>query len=273
MNIVMVRHGSTPGNELKRYIGVTDESLSRKGMEEVRRLKERLWNDPILADTKPLVAVSPMQRTWQTAQILLEGVAWQELRSLPDGSKAWKRQSLPGGAEGWEQQISLLRVRDFRECDFGAFENKNHLELAGRDDYQNWLDSGGRGPFPGGEVPDAFQRRCCLAFLELLRLAARMRKNPKTLLIVAHGGTIMSIAERFALNEEGAQRPFYKWYIENANAFLFKTIRDDLPPRSFADTDGEPGRKGTGRIETGSLENDHFLRRTGCIRHGEATGT
>ncbi len=254
-------------------------------MEEVRSLRERLWNDPMLADTRPLVAVSPMQRTLQTAQILLEGLAWKELLSRPDGG------------EEWEQQITLLRVRDFRECDFGAFENKNHLELAGNEDYQNWLNSGGMGPFPGGEVPDAFRRRCCLAFLDLLGTAANMKKKPKTLLIVAHGGTIMSIAERFALNEEGAQRPFYEWYIENANAFLFETIADDLPLLSLEGAGREIGdhtgcmhterihaerihtehihaeRIHTGSIEAGSLNNDHFLRRTGCIRYGEAAGT
>lgn len=36
MKIIFIRHGQTKGNEEKRYIGRTDESLSQKGIEEIK---------------------------------------------------------------------------------------------------------------------------------------------------------------------------------------------------------------------------------------------
>ena len=33
--IYLIRHGKTPGNEEKKYIGVTDESLSDIGRKEI----------------------------------------------------------------------------------------------------------------------------------------------------------------------------------------------------------------------------------------------
>ena len=61
MKIIFIRHGQTKGNEEKRYIGRTDESLSQKGIEEI---KNRLYPD---ADT---VWVSPMKRCVETAKII-----------------------------------------------------------------------------------------------------------------------------------------------------------------------------------------------------------
>ena len=51
-------------------------------------------------------------------------------------------------------------IPDFRECDFGLFENKNHAELNGRQDYQAWIDSVGELPFPGGEGRRKFAAHC-----------------------------------------------------------------------------------------------------------------
>lgn len=85
-------------------------------------------------------------------------------------------------------------VGDFRECDFGAFEGMNYAELNGRADYQAWIDSGGETPFPGGESRAEFAARCVGAFEALL---ARDIRDDWA--IVAHGGTIMAIMERYAI--------------------------------------------------------------------------
>ena len=55
-------------------------------------------------------------------------------------------------------------IPDFRECDFGEFENKSYADLNGRADYQAWIDSGGEQPFPGGESRAQFAARCVAAF-------------------------------------------------------------------------------------------------------------
>ena len=96
MKIIFIRHGQTKGNEEKRYIGRTDESLSQKGIEEI---KNRLYPG---VDT---VLVSPMKRCVETAKII-----------YPDSK--------------------YIICNDFRECDFGIFEGKNYDELKNDSDYQ-----------------------------------------------------------------------------------------------------------------------------------------
>lgn len=65
MKIIFIRHGQTKGNEEKRYIGRTDESLSQKGIEEI---KNRLYPD---ADT---VLVSPMKDVSRLQKLFIRTV-------------------------------------------------------------------------------------------------------------------------------------------------------------------------------------------------------
>ena len=125
MKIIFIRHGQTKGNEEKRYIGRTDESLSQKGIEEI---KNRLYPD---VDT---VLVSPMKRCVETAKII-----------YPDSK--------------------YIICNDFRECDFGIFEGKTYEELKDREEYQAWLDSGGTIAFPEGEEQKEFRSRCVRGML------------------------------------------------------------------------------------------------------------
>lgn len=161
MVIYLVRHGATAGNLQGRYIGTTDEPLCRQGKKE---LEERA----ALPGTEALF-VSPMLRCRQTADILYPGM---------------------------EQHV----VADFRECDFGAFENKNYKELSGDPAYQAWVDSGGRRPFPGGESREQFQERCVDAFCAVCRRARAA--GWESFACVVHGGTIMSILEALARPEQ-----------------------------------------------------------------------
>ncbi len=154
MKIWMIRHGKTEGNLQKRYIGATDEPLCAQGVEELKRQKVPGRMDALF--------VSPLRRCRETASILFPG----------------------------QEQIV---EDDFRECDFGEFENKNYMELAEDSSYQKWVDSMGRLPFPGGESREAFQKRCVSAFDRMLFLAGQ--EHWDTVGMVVHGGTIMSIME------------------------------------------------------------------------------
>ena len=98
-------------------------------------------------------------------------------------------------------------VPDFRECDFGDFEGKNYQELSQNPAYQNWIDSGGRMPFPNGEHPEAFRKRCVSAFLEYLP------ENGTTAYAV-HGGTIMSILSYFS------GRDYYDYQVRNGGGYV-----------------------------------------------------
>lgn len=194
--IILIRHGKTYGNTLGRYIGTTDEELCLEGREELAALRESVQYRSIRPD---LVYVSPLRRCRQTAEILFPGVP---------------------------QEI----CRDFRECDFGEFENKNYKELSGNPAYQAWVDSGGTLPFPGGESREAFQERCRAEFARVLRALGR-RAGSNTVFVV-HGGTIMSILSAYAAPEgklegqtpygqapQGAADPFYRWQVKNGEGW------------------------------------------------------
>ena len=154
MKWVLIRHGQTQGNREHRYIGCrTDEPLCSQGIDA---LKGREY--PAVRR----VFASPMRRCLETAEILYPG-------------------------------LPVEIIADFRECDFGEFENRNYAELNGRADYQAWVDSGGEMPFPGGESRAEFAARCVHAFDELTA-----RSLQEDCAIIAHGGTIMAIMEKYA---------------------------------------------------------------------------
>ena len=125
MRIYLIRHGKTPGNQLNRYIGITDEPVLEEDQEQLKKQNypkaERLF-------------VSPLLRCRQTAACIYPGQ---------------------------EQQV----IQNLRECDFGRFENKNWKEMTGDAEYQAWVDSNATLPFPGGEDPQKFRDRACQGFL------------------------------------------------------------------------------------------------------------
>ena len=57
LKIYLIRHGQTPGNKLKRYIGTTDEQLSQEGREFLEKLSypmpESLYVSPLLRCVEP----------------------------------------------------------------------------------------------------------------------------------------------------------------------------------------------------------------------------
>lgn len=179
LDLLLLRHGRTKGNLEKRYIGTTDEPLTQAE-------RERLENCRPVAFHPDIVFVSPMKRCVETASILFPAV----------------------------RQIS---VRDFRECDFGRFENKNYQELQSDPAYQAWIDSGGTLPFPGGESMSGFEERCALAFEEVLERC--VRDDTKEAAIVAHGGTIMSILDTWGPSGHS----YYDWQVPNGEGFLVET--------------------------------------------------
>ena len=169
MKWVLIRHGQTQGNLEHRYIGCrTDEPLCAQS-------RDALAGKPY-PDVRR-VFVSPMKRCIETARLIYP-------------------------------QIEPEVITDFRECDFGAFENKSYAELSGRSDYQAWVASGGEMPFPGGESRTRFAARCAAAFE---RLDAQ-----EDAALVVHGGTIMAIMERFAVPKGS----YYEFQVKNGEGYV-----------------------------------------------------
>ena len=201
MIIYFIRHGATEGNLEKRYIGRTDECLCPEGIERLKELKEFMPDIQAVSNTAgcksaEAVFTSPMKRCIETADIL-----------FPDKKN--------------------IIIDDFRECDFGDFEGYNYQELNGNTDYQHWIDSNGQIAFPNGESPQEFRQRCINGFMQMLQIicgTCKMndvaldkgcgRNGISAVAAVVHGGTIMSILEKYEKHHE-----YYRWQCGNGSGY------------------------------------------------------
>lgn len=177
--ILLLRHSMTRGNLEGRYIGCrTDEPLCGEG---IRLIRSRSYPE---ADR---IYASPMRRCIETAQVI-----WGDVRPV-------------------------ILVPELRECDFGAFENKNYAELNGDPAYQAWIDSGGTLPFPEGESMEAFRARCREGFQ---RIAGEIRGTALRAAAVVHGGTIMAVLERFGC----PKRAYFDYQVKNGCGYLLTPL-------------------------------------------------
>ncbi|MDE7297564.1 MAG: histidine phosphatase family protein [Lachnospiraceae bacterium] len=186
MKVYLLRHGRTRGNEEHRYVGRTDEPLTKQARESLRA-KGAAAEGIVRPD---VLYVSPLLRCRETAGILFPG----------------------------QEQIV---VDALRECDFGEFEDMNYVELNGRPDYQRFLDSGGECGFPGGETKREFQDRCVGGFLGVIAPELE-RQSDRQLFFVVHGGTIMAILDRFS----DPHRDYYDWQTGNGSGYAAEVSWD-----------------------------------------------
>lgn len=174
LKVILLRHSITEGNKKKRYIGITDEPLCQEGIALIQQK-----NYPQGAQ----LFASPLKRCVQTASILYPG------------------------------QL-IHTIDDLSECDFGEFENQNYMELADNPHYQEWIDSNGQLPFPGGESREEFKKRCLRGFERAVTYG--IREDVPSIAIVAHGGTIMSIMEEYAQ----PSADYYHWQVSNGCGYM-----------------------------------------------------
>ena len=209
--IVLIRHGMTQGNKEHRYVGTTDEELLPESVEQLRSMRE-FWQEQVLSkdragiqcDESTLVSdptvnlceesvkivgdnltvyVSPYLRAKQTADILFPGA-------------------------------KQVEIAEFAECRFGAFEYKNYAELNGNPDYQRFIDSGGTSAFPGGESRAEFTERVMRGFEKLL--ADVEESQSYTIVVVAHGGTIMALMDQ--LSEP--HKDYFDWQVKSGEGVV-----------------------------------------------------
>lgn len=153
ITLILIRHGETAANREHRYLGRTDEPLSREGIEVLRQKKEEKRYPKAQA-----VFTSPMKRCRQTAEILYP-------------------------------EIPHIEIPEWIEMDFGDFERKNYEDLKNDERYQEWIDSNGTLPFPNGESREIFIRRCMQGMNHMLTSV----QEEKTVAAIVHGGTIMAL--------------------------------------------------------------------------------
>ena len=162
ITLVLIRHGATKSNMKHRYLGKTDESLSREGELQLAEYKKLQ-----LFPNIDFLFTSPMKRCIQTAEILYS-------------------------------ELQPVSIKEWEEMDFGVFEGKNYMELQGDERYQAWIDSHGTLPFPEGESREEFILRCDKGFHRMIEKVKQIKEEGhKTIGMVVHGGTIMALLSKY----------------------------------------------------------------------------
>ena len=178
--IHLIRHGITEGNLLGQYVGRTDLPLAKEG---VAQLEELMRRSPY--PSAQVYYSSPLKRCIQTLHIL-----------YPNAQP--------------------VVINDFRECDFGDWEGKTAQELSDEAEFADWMDSGRAVTPPNGESGGVFMQRVCAAFEKVVE--GMMRSGTESAVIIAHGGTIMSILSAYGL----PHADFYDWMTENGCGYSLR---------------------------------------------------
>lgn len=139
MQFYLMRHGKTKSNEERRYIGLSDESLSELGRSEVKRLGS-------FPDVE-FVFVSILRRSQESARLLFPNA---------------------------KQHI----VKGIEELSFGEFEGKTSAELAKHTAYQPWVDAECTTRCPQGEGLDDIMQRSSEAFHKIVAHALHLKIVP-----------------------------------------------------------------------------------------------
>ncbi len=161
--IHLIRHALTKGNLEGRYIGQTDEELSKEGIEQLEKMKTD-YDYPY----PDVVFTSSLKRCKQTSAIL-----------YPD-----------------KQPIEM---RGFDECDFGEFEGHTAEELERYDEFKDWLSGGEDACALNGESNKDFATRVCNCFMKTVD--GLIKTGTSSAAIITHGGVIMSILAAFGVPE------------------------------------------------------------------------
>lgn len=206
--IHLIRHGLTQGNLLGQYIGSTDSSLCKEGIAELKKLKQNYDYPKAQA-----YFCSPLKRCKETMKILYP-------------------------------EAKPILIRDLREISFGEWEGKTAKELAAKDPhFAEWMESGKAYTPEGGESGGVFMQRTCLAFEKIVN--GMLRSGTTSAVIVAHGGSLMSILSTYGL----PRAKFYDWMTQSGCGYTMQIIPglwmrsmvaevcETIPPREKADPD------------------------------------
>ena len=151
--LLLVRHGDTELNSRERFWGCTDVKLSATGIEQAKKLSERLASEKIDA-----VYASDLERAWRTAEIIAS-----------------------------RHQIEVVTCPEMRETNFGKIEGLSFDEVSRLypELTESWLSWDIQMRFPDGEG-------VCEVNDRVSKFKDRLRKHApeETVLIVAHAGTM-----------------------------------------------------------------------------------
>src|SRR5690242_5835881 len=117
--LLLIRHGETAHNRLRKYCSYTDAPLNGQGIIQADLLSRRLTLEAVDA-----IFASDRQRAYRMADLVFKD------RSLP-----------------------IERLPELQEMHFGAWEGLTHEQILSQaeESYRRWLDAPDQTPIPGGE--------------------------------------------------------------------------------------------------------------------------
>ena len=171
LRLLLTRHGETEWNLQHRYQGWGDSPLTAAGIEQARRLGQRLAHEPLDA-----VYASDSERAWRTAEIAVAG-----------------------------RGLSVTKDPDWREIRYGAWEGHTPEEIEAQ-----WpglyarrsADPDTVAP-PGGETRVQLRERL-LAAIERLR----RQHEGQRVLVVTHSGCVGLLGSWFHTGATASVRQY-----------------------------------------------------------------
>lgn len=151
--LILIRHGETKWNKIKRYQGHMDIELNDWGRQQAEEAARELANLDI-----NYFASSDLKRAKTTAEIIASF-----------------------------HQNNVLELKELREMNFGDWEGKSFKEIQNENplDFQKWIKDPVKYSPPSGENLKEFQKRILQGFNQVLE------KEAERNVIITHGGVIM----------------------------------------------------------------------------------
>ena len=182
VRLLLIRHGETDWNRALRFQGQIDVPLNAMGLEQARRVGQRLAALHRRGEAAvPDLHSSDLQRAVQTATPI-----------------TWATHERTDGGEPHAQSVPLNTLRALREQHFGVFEGNTASDNQTRhpDLWDQWRRFDANFALPGGgESTLAFHDRVITALLDLCQ-----QTDCADLTVVTHGG-VLDMVWRHARNE------------------------------------------------------------------------
>ncbi len=154
VRLLLVRHGRSVWNALGRVQGHADPPLDEMGLEQAKRIAERLKDQSVAA-----IYASPLQRARLTAEII--GQKFPSIEIVPDDR--------------------------LKEIDVGVMTGLTwaEIEVQYPDFASRWHEEGWTNATHYGETQQIFRARVAAVMQEIVA-----RHAEQTVVVVSHGGTI-----------------------------------------------------------------------------------
>lgn len=190
-DLIIVRHGESVWNKKGIWTGLTDVSLSQRGIEESKQVAYKLFGKKI-----DIAYTSVLKRAKESLDII------KKTLNIPN--------------------LPVIENKALNERDYGVLTAKNKWEIEkkyGKEKFLN-IRRGWNYPIPQGEtLRDVYNRVVPYYKLEILpRL-----KTGKNVIIVAHGNSLRALVKYL---EDISDKDIEKLEIATGEVYIYKIDKD-----------------------------------------------